>query len=163
MKFKIEKGCTLFDQLIYFQNRLNEVRKQSSEYCTSVGGKRYAPKSDCVDGGIGAIQFDKQPNGWKCVEKMRRLYFPKATNKIELENIKKLPIITDAEFCDIFGFKSQFVGLRFLTRPGYRMFNEEIVLVTIPTEAEYTPKDGMIEIMESEYKEIVEKYGGELF
>ena len=163
MKFKVEKGCQLFDQLIDFQNRLNDVRKQSSEYCNSVGSKRYAPKNDCVDGGIGAIQFDTAPTGWRCVEKMRGLYFPDVGNKAELEKIRQLPFITNDDFNGLFGFESQFVGLKFLSRAGYRLFNEEIALINIPTEAEYTPKDGMVEILESEYKEIVEKYGGELF
>jgi hypothetical protein len=156
MKYKISKESDL-----YFNLRALEVKIKAANYLAydvvkEFGAEKFALNPHSFAGGIGGIVFDRKPEGWKRVGKdWQDLYYPKASNKMDLEKIKGLPLVTEKEYNDITGFVgmqtiSSGQGFYLIGSPGI-YFGDEEILLDVNSQCTFTPKEGMIEILESEY------------
>lgn len=167
MKFKIEKGCVLYSKMTALQKKIDAANAEAVAFIKAKGwtGKHYK-RQYVLAGGIGAVEFDEKPDGWKTVgAKWQRLYYPKVKgNKELLKEMAALPVVKNDELKEILEYKTAgYVkngGLVIFTRPSIE-WKEEIILLEFPDEINYEPPFGMVEILSSEYKKIKEQGGVE--
>jgi hypothetical protein len=155
MKYIIKQGSDLFNKLKELQAKMKEVIEAQQKFLSQFGEKiEYYPRWHCIAGGVDGICFNKNPDPklWKKFD--RDGYTPKKSAKKLYEEMNSLPVVTNNEFNDLIGFKKAFLGKRVLFRPAVK-FEDDYVLVSVDTEVNYTPVEGMEEILDSEYKELV--------
>lgn len=162
MKFKVSKGTETFKKLQQLMSKIEDVDAQAKKVVKKLGGKEYASAQRSLAGGIAAIQFDEKPEGYKMVgEKWQRLYYPKATNKKDLNLISDLPTIEYAELNDIVGFKgpqttSHSLGLAWVSSVGLAM-GKTVAVIEVAEGCKYSPPKDILEIKDSEYQRIKKK------
>lgn len=160
MKYKIEKGTPVYDQMDALWKEASRCHDASYELAGEFGTTKIARSRKNVAGGIAAFQLDKKPEGWKMVgKKEQRLYFPKANLKELIKRINDLPVITDEQVCAILNFKPQTVstegGIAFLTVPTIEL-KDSVFLIDLPIYAKWDVPEGVVEILESEYLKLSE-------
>lgn len=155
MKFKIEPGCDLFDQLQQLKEQGLRFSKVASgwvaENCPGATGHCHA--HNAIWGGIGGVHYNIKPEGWKHVgPSCQSFYMPYRRDKKLWEAIAGLPIIHRNEFKDLIGY-GMYRGNGIISRmPGFRFFDNAILIDTSEcSHGEYIPKQGMVEILESVY------------
>ena len=158
MKYKILKGTELFDKLTELNNRMNEVKKAATELAKSLGGGDVATTGHYLAGGIDAIEFEEQPEGWKRVGKSwQGLYYPKSNKKAILKQIGELPVVRFNELNDIIGFRQGAIvshgGIGWATSVSMK-WHKDFILMLVPNGIEYTPVKDTIEILGSEYEQL---------
>lgn len=158
MKFKVEKGSNLHDQLTAIWAESARCNKAAQELADELGAKGIATMGRDIAGGIDAFQFDEKPEGWKVMgEKWQNLYFPKANLKDIRQRIADLPVVKKQQVADILKFSRQavavdggfcMVGLPTITKSG------EVFLMDILEKVVWDPVPGAIEILASEFNEL---------
>ena len=162
MKFKILPGSELFDKMKALEKQINDADNLAKDACKKLGGKQLATSGRYLGGGIEAIQFEETPdaNLWSKVNKYHSLYRPKVRNKEAWAIIQQLPILQSSDLNSILNFNDQTVSygdsLIFCSRPGV-FFGEKYFLVNISDGCKYTPVEGMVEILDSEYQQLNKK------
>ncbi len=154
MKFKVVKGTDTFSKLEAINKKNKECNKEALTLVESWGLEKFGIDSYGVAGGISCVKADEKPKGFKQVGKKNQgLYYPKANNKELINQIKALTVVSTNEFNECIGFESQFRGLS-----HYRYFGmitrSDYFLIDIDNECDYTPREDMLEILESEYKSL---------
>lgn len=157
MKFKVEKGCELYDRLKALHNRIKQVNAQATELVESLGYTRYCRSHWCIAGGISAIEIVNMPSDertkWTKMFKQSNLFMPRQ-NKQNSEiwaKIQALPRIEPMELNDILNFRAGASKmLSWSAHPGV-IWKEDYILIDVSDEHEYTPVAGMTEILVSEY------------
>ena len=170
MKFKVQKGCTLY-------NTLEALIKKSMD--CSKAARKLAKKYGATDifttgqrhraGGIDAFRFewgkDPDPALWRQVDKKNepRAFMPRwgkkfSANATIWKEIEELPTISYEEWNKTIGFKPSFgmdsseQGFAHYKSFGLGVhFKKGYALVVLHNNAEYKPKPGMTEILESEF------------
>ena len=159
MYFKVEKGVPLWEELEKIMNQIIHVRAEAYKLVEELGFTTYAPAHNVVAGGISALHCNFKPEGFREVgERWRNLYFPKAKNKVASEKIANLPVVQYDEYNSVIGFTEHFVGLTHIMCYGLKK-SGDVFLIKMHEKAEYTPIDGMIEILPSEYKMWIDAIG----
>lgn len=162
MKFKILKGTETFEKLTALAEEIKRVEIAADDLVRSVGGKTHCRSNFYLAGGVAAVVFDKQPEGWKKVGDDGH-YMPKVKNKELSERFKALPTLSLQLIQDITGYPSGEIGenkdgqlVRFGV-PGIA-WNDEYVLFNASSTAPWTPPNAdFIEILESEYIRLSEE------
>lgn len=156
MKFKVIPGCALF-------STLQEINK--GMICASAAIKdtliqkgftgNYASSGHSYLVACDAVEIlGPKPDAWKVMGyPYQQLYWPLAKNKKDQEWLRILPRISN----DILNLPLDFhfgsgPNLEVYYRPGVAWHKEYIVIDT--GNATYTPVEGMIEILESEYQKL---------
>ena len=160
MFFKVEKGVALWDNLEALMNKIISVRDQAKELVNELGFTEYGSAHFVVAGGISFVYSpDRKPDGYRSIGKSwQQFYFPKAVNKDICKKIADLPVIKYNEYNDVINFKDQFVGLTHIMSYGLKKVGD-IFLIDVSDQAKYTPVEGMVEILSSEYKMWVDSIG----
>jgi aconitase B len=154
MKYIIKKGTPLFDRLTTLKEKMKEVNKVRHEFLHQYADEiEYYERYHAIAGGIEAICFKSNPDPkqWKKFDK--DAFSPKKSAKELWDKFYGLPYVHNNEFNDIIGFKKAFVGNRVVLRPALNI-QDDYYLISVDTEIEYTPVEGMEEIKDSEYKEL---------
>lgn len=162
MKFKVVKGTETFDKLVAFRAHVDDVKKQAEDVVALLGGIRYCHKANKLAGGIGAIEFENKPDGYKVVgEKWQGLYYPKVSNKKDCALIEKLPTIEYNELNSIVNFKAPQTisterGILWVSTVTLT-FGDNESLIDVSNGCTYDPPADVVEILESEYDKIRKK------
>lgn len=162
MKFKISKGCDLYDELVAIQKKGSAAINAANKLCKQLGANSYIPEREAAWGGIMAFEFkDTPPEGFKPVYKKHQdnLYYPKATkkNKPLHVQINTLPSITYDQINKLVGFKQQTVttkGNLYWINTVTIVYKTGYILMATASGTRYKPKPGMVEIVESEYERL---------
>lgn len=159
MFFKVEKGVALWGNLEALMNKIISVRKAAADLTEELGFKKYGQAHFVIAGGISYIASNHHPDGYRKVgSKWDGLYFPKASNKEITKKISELPTISYDEYNAVINFKDQFQGLQHIMAYGLKKSGDTF-LIEVSDRADYTPVDGMVEILASEYKMWVDSIG----
>lgn len=156
MKFKVIKGTSLFNDLTQLNKKMNKVRAAAYKVAKSFNGTgRYATSGNTLAGGIDAIEFNEKPEGWKSVgNSWQNFYYPKVTNKEANKAICTLPYLSFDEINNLLNFKSNAYttneGIVWIKCPEVYWF-PTYILISLPDKVKYTPVDGMVEILGSEF------------
>ena len=157
MKYKVKTESELHGKFSSLMDRMTAYRKEALDLAESLGFDALGGKQSCAAGGVSCFQYEgpKPPEGYKRVGKdYQKLCFPKANNKEVLQKISELPLVMNEEYNGLINFEASFAGNVYIRRFGL-MERDGIYLIDT-AEAEYTPVDGMEEILESEYKRLKE-------
>lgn len=151
MYYKLESGSETYDKVSAIWDKIISYNKQAAELVESLGFTKYGKDNWNVAGGISCIQSDTKPDGYRQVgQKRENLYYPKASNKAVNDLINDLPLLSWDEYNSAIGFEQQFCGLRHIM--GYTMIKSDgFFLIRIYDECTYTPVDGLVEILSSEF------------
>lgn len=82
MKFKVLKGCELFERLVDLKNKMQIVQRQATELVESLGYTRHCPARYKLAGGVSAIEFPTadKVKGWvKVTNQNKRLHMPSSS------------------------------------------------------------------------------------
>ena len=157
MKYKVKQESELHGKFNSLMDRMIACRKEALDLAERLGFDALSGKHSCAAGGVSCFQYEgpKPPEGYKRVGKdYQKLCFPKANNKEVLQKISELPLVTNEEYNGLINFEASFTGDMYIRRYGLMERNGIYLIDT--GEAEYTPVDGMEEILESEYKRLKE-------
>jgi hypothetical protein len=159
MKYKILKGSLLFDKFIELRERMNKVQKEATELVESLGHSRYCPALYKLAGGVSAIEFPNSEKvaGWmKLTNQNKRLHMPSKikANEELLNKFKALPTLEFNELNDMINYDSKEAhNLVWSSHPGV-IWKSDYVLIDVNENMKYTPVEGMIEILQSEYNDL---------
>lgn len=159
MKYIIRKGTPLFEKLSEVKTKMNIAFEAAGKIIQRLGAVEYYQKysPDIFYGGIDAIYF---PNGnpdnkifkaYKGGGNGYNMFAPKIKSELYKE-IEALPTIQNKEVNDLINFKQGFIRNtnRYLFRPSIS-FKEDMVLISVDEDKEYTPVADMEEIKAEEY------------
>jgi hypothetical protein len=155
MKYIIKLGSDLFNKLKELQAKMKEANEARMNFLQRFADEiEYYPKHHILAGGVEAICFNQNPDPklWKKFGK--DAFAPKKSAKNLYEEMVSLPVVTNKELNDLIGFKKAWLDHRVIFRPAVT-FEDDYVLVSVDTEINYTPVEGMEEILDSEYKELM--------
>lgn len=156
MYYKLEKGNPTFKKLDAIWDKIQECNIKSADLVKELGFKEFAVSRRHVAGGISAIYSKEKIEGFKRVGKPHQyLIYPRANNKDVISKIEALPTVSYHEYNETIGFKEQFQRLNYLKRFGTKKVND-LYLIEVSTNADYTPTDDMVEITFTEYKRLSE-------
>jgi len=168
MKFIIKKGSKVYDQLRELEKKIIAAKKAAQKLRKELGAEDLATNSDHIAGGIDALQFQKQPDGYRKVgQPWQRLYYPKADylkkNKELAKKLRELPVVEAEELNDIVKFD----GMQMLEGDGAALLTivkcvgitcgKDYILMNTHEGAKYKPIPGIVEIKESEFQKMVSK------
>jgi len=157
MKFKVSKGTKLYEKFMVLRAKISLVNRESLELVESLGANKFCKKLNIAYGGIGAIQFEEKPRGWKMVgEQYDNLYYPKATEKELNIKFNALPTISFDEINELVKFHAPQTistdgGLQWIDCIGL-FWGNDCILISVTEGAKYEPIEDVVEILESEYK-----------
>jgi len=165
MKFKVDPNSELYQKLIKIENQFQETQKTINAYVKRIGGTAFSTNNfGHFIGQINGIQFEVIPDKskWKSVgPKHLNLFMPKANQRKLVDEIFSLPTMDKEEYESLFNLYDALVeqgdGLGLFTSPGLKYNRDtKTFLLSVPNGVEnFTPVDGMIEILESEYKKLL--------
>ena len=154
MYYKVEKGTETYLKLDNILKKTKECNNATINLVNSLGYKKFVLNSSFIAGGLSAIQAKKKPDGFKSSGYSNKsLYAPKKSNKALLNKISELPVVTYEEFNETIGFEQQFSDKYLHNTFGLSKRND-LFLIEVDDNCNYTPKPDMIEILSSEYKEL---------
>jgi len=154
MYYKLKKGSPTYDALKEVWEKMHKYNKKAFKLVEELGFKKFGINREGVAGGISCFQSSEKPEGYKSIGNSGdNLIFPKKNNKEVLEKIDALPIVSKKEFNDTIGFKEQFSDRMYHSSFGCKRV-DDVFLIEVSNECDYTPTEGMIEITFTEYKEL---------
>lgn len=154
MYYKLQKGNPTYDALKEVWEKMQDYNKKALNLVEELGFKKFGINQDGVAGGISCFQSSEKPEGYKRVGREGdNLIYPRNNNKEVLSKINALPVVSKKEFNDTIGFKEQFSERMYHSSFGCKRV-DDIFLIEVSNECDYTPAEGMIEITFTEYKEI---------
>lgn len=158
MKYIVEGSTDLYQKIKDVFDHANTIRTKCVDLCNQLGAETFASDTSYIAGSIVGFEFNEKPEGWKQVLKRRysNMYFPKSIkpnrdliNQIEsIERVSTKPLKDLLEYGNYLG-----PGGRFSTIPGMYMKNG-FILIDVPDWADYTPVEGMTEILVSKWKKL---------
>lgn len=157
MKYKISKESELGLKLLALKEKILKANEKAMSICLELGGEKVATNGRYLGGDIAAIRFSQKPEGWEVVgEKINRLYFPKADNKVALEKLEEVTPVELYELNNLLGFNEQSISydktnVWIIAIPTV-LFERNIILVHVKTGCKYQPVADMIEILDSDYQ-----------
>ena len=155
MYYKIEPGNVTHEKVKDTLQKLDSYIDQSESLVKELGFERYGKSHNGVAGGISCVESSSKPEGYVSVgKKWQNLYRPKANQKEIWAKIKALPVMSFEEFGEAIGFKPQFKGLTYHRACGITTI-KNTYLVEVSDKCDYTPAEGMVEILASEYKKLM--------
>lgn len=163
MRYKILKGCKLFDRLIALQEKCQEANKAAFDFAKKLGSDEIVSDINInnLAGGISGIKLNEKPQGWKLAapKYYSNVYFPKNTkaNKEILESIAYLPVVKNEELNKILNYNMwarEKNDKRVSFNPGVYWNSEDVIFVAVAEQVKYTPVEGMIEITVSEFNQL---------
>lgn len=160
MKYKVLKNSVTFKKLMELKKKAQAARKAAGSLVEKLGAENYCPDRRTLYGGISAVQFDKQPDGWKIISKQDGLYFPKniAANKKLLSEIEALPKLQYNDLNSIVGFSApQYIGLKVSFHVGLDYCNGGDIIISVTDGAKFKPSKDLKEILQSEYLRLTEE------
>jgi hypothetical protein len=167
MKFKILKGNPLFDGLAEIREQIKVAYIANKALAAEYGSDGVASHNHYLAGGIKAFHFQSGelpfPN-WKPMERgYTNWYMPKSPkNKRDplhevWAKINALPKVDDKGLQELLQYSIGLSGdgnaISIFSRPGVS-WHEDYILVKFPDGANYKPVEHMIEITDSEFKEL---------
>lgn len=162
MKYKVLKGTDLFEKFMEWDRKrtkcndvaLDLVHKIAEPFGGSEKGEHLGEGHAFDAGGISGIALKEKPANWKAVytKHYNNIYFPmqRKVNADLLKQINDLPKMPTKERNDIIGFQPHFGDHKYYRSYGIS-FKEECILIDMDNEVPFTPVEGMVEILESEY------------
>ena len=157
MYYKLEPGNATYEKVKETLKKCEKYDDEARALVKELGFERHGSDLYGRAGGISCVEADTKPEGYIKVGKTWQcLYYPKASNKEVIKKIKALPVMSNEEFNNSIGFKSQFVGLTHYRSFGI-MKSGETYLIEIGDACKYAPAEGMVEILASEYKKLKEE------
>lgn len=157
MKFKIAYGTALYQIFADWFKRKNKADEIARDLALEFGAETFAMVRDHVAGFL--FPSTTPIEGWRVSDRRQnmRIHIPRSskTNKGLLERIASIPFPKRQELADAVGFKTQVVGMAFISGIGCKL-TPAFVLVEIRENAQYDPLPEMIEITVSEYKALSE-------
>lgn len=155
MYYKVEKGTEIYNKLDKVWDKMIKYNNISLEFIKSIGFNKFGVSHKGVAGGVSCIESDYKPEGFKQVGKTHQnLFYPKQNNKELLKRIEELPIVSYSEYNDVIGFVPHSKNLKYFNSYGSEKIGN-IYLITLSDDCEYQPKEDMVELKVSEYKEIL--------
>lgn len=157
MKYKVEKGTPLFDAFDDVYTLIKYCNTKALELSESLGFKEFGSNTSEIAGGIYCFYSEEKKEGYKTVGKpYQNLIFPKAQNKELLLKIAELPVVKLEQYNELISFKQRFSsderGLIHIRSFGSQISNcGNYYLLDIDPKSDFEIKEGMIEILESEY------------
>jgi hypothetical protein len=154
MYFKIEPGNATYEKVKQTLAKCILYNQKAKSLAKELGFEKFGISKHHRAGGISCFESNTKPEGFVTVgKKWQNLFYPKSKNKEVIEKIKELPVMSFEEFGDAIGFKPQFKGLNYHRAYGLKQV-DDFFLIEIDDNCDYTPVDGMIEILASEYKSL---------
>jgi hypothetical protein len=164
MYFKIENSSETFKSLIQLKKRNKECHLAACALATELGGNEkgsYIGLNSMynLSGGISGIMMEEKKPGWVNVYKKtyNNCYFPQknlSANKEVLEKINSLPTTSLDDLNKIVNFEEQSVGRHHYTNPIIH-WNDDACIMQIHDRCKYTPVNGVVEILGSEYEKLL--------
>lgn len=153
MKYIIKPGSKLYNKLERLKFKMKKANDAQYKFLSKFGreGGFYVPLHT-IAGGVEAICFEENPDP-KLWKKFRNGYSPKKSAKKLLEEFNSLPVVKNEELNNIINFKRASFERQVIFRPEFCM-KDDYFLISINSEINYTPVEGMEEILDSEYKEL---------
>lgn len=152
MKYIIRKGVPLFDRLQLLYQKMKEANAATRDFLSRFGKEvEYYPAPHCLAGGVQSICFPHNPNSelWK---RGAGGYIPKKNAKDLQFEFYDLPVVKNNELNSLVGFKNMsWAGKRVWFRPAWTV-GDDYHLIDVNSDIDYTPVEGMEEILESEFK-----------
>ena len=155
MYFKLEPGNATYPKVLEAFEKIHSYTEQAQAVCKELGFERFGKSQRGIAGGISCLEANPKPEGYVSVgKKWQNLVYPRSNNKAALEKIKALPVMTYEEFGRAIGFLPQIKGLTHYRSCGFEKVGETY-LIEVADQCDYTPAEGMVEILASEYKEMI--------
>jgi hypothetical protein len=159
MKFIVRKGTETFDKLKNLVGVMQYCHEKAFDLIKELGYESWCAPRDfnSMAGGICGFIADKQPEGWRKLDK--DIYFPirnRKANKELLERIENLPQVKSESLNEILHFSPQIVEHLYISRPAF-IPSQDYFLISINEKADYEPLPDMEEITFSEYKRLTEQ------
>lgn len=151
MKYQVMPGTTLHAALLDLWQRRRECRAEADAFARRLGFSKYVEPMESSGGGIVALQ-GKAPKGQYTrigIKGMADCWRPK--NKAVLAQMAELPCVLRSEINTLLNFDPLTAGAgpTYLS-PGV-FVHDDLVLVSVMETPNYTPADGMAEILTSDY------------
>lgn len=157
MKYKILKGSKTFEELNSLHQRMTECNLAATALAKELGGTdKILFGGRRIAGGLEGIWFETKPEFWKLTHRDWHNFFcPKICKQTEdvRERINALPEVKYEDLNKIVGFKYQVVNLTWHNIPGV-VWGDDLCLLNVDSNCEFTPNGDMVEILDSEYKQI---------
>lgn len=169
MKFKIPKGSDVYNSLVKLFDRGEKCSDAASKLAKHFGAENYGKRNSSPQyfGGADAFKFSigKEPdkNLWRKADKANpRFFIPKAKNKQAWDKIKSLPSVSIDEINNAVSFPK---GLHAVTEGNGISIIHTVVLnrgksyflLSVHNKIPYKAPKGVVEILESEYTNLLEK------
>jgi hypothetical protein len=164
MKYKILPGTPLFDSIQELKRFGIEADKSAEKWIIDFFGefKKYVMPYGNTWGGISAVVLDQKPEGWRIHgDKWNSCFAPKAVNKKIWAEWAALPCVKDSEIKTLLNYGTYSgvksgggMGIIWSTMPGLVIANDYVLVEASEIAKAYTPVDGMVEILGSEFLEL---------
>jgi len=156
--YKILPGCPLFDAMQRLRERGRKYDALAQKWVREHFGedKPFGRDRGCVWGGVGVVQLDRKPSGWKYHGPRHKKQFRPHDTQVEiLKELKMLPTVHRDEIRALLNYEEYegtYRGSCYISFVPSMFFTDKYILIK-PAEfvTTYKPVKGMIEILGSEY------------
>lgn len=158
MKFKIPQGCDLFNAFSEKLELGRQYQELAKQWAVRNGSEEWVQPHSAFKGGVAGLVMKEKPNGWALLD--AGIYRPRLGSSL-FKEMKALPFVGDAEINELISYTPKSVATgsgKFMRmyHPGVRVLDDCILLSFKDYITYYKPVDGMVEILESEYHQLVE-------
>lgn len=141
-----EKAKDWHENYTYLDNKVWEII-ESLPYSIP---ENQAIMADRTGTHVIGIQLNEKPEGWKQVgSKEENFYYPKASNKKEIELLESINLPTRSELFKLFGYDNTYWG-----QPGYSFGDDVIGIIYHEDKTLYKVPSDLIEITRTEFENI---------
>lgn len=158
MKFKILPGCDLFNAFCEILEQGKNYQLLARQWAEPQGANEWAEPHSAFSGGVAGLVFAKKPNGWTTIDV--GVFRPRLGSALYKE-MKALPFVGAATINELVGYTPRYVAVSggkfmLMRHPGVKVLDGCILLSFKDYITYYKPVEGMIEILESEYRSLIE-------
>jgi hypothetical protein len=166
MKYKVEPGNDLFEQLKTLFLRMVSCNKAAIDLCKLIAGEDAVPliHGKYLAGGLDGIHNKVKPNMdiWRHMGDVENEnYYPRPHNVETIKLFESLPRVAWRDLNSILGYLGNQTVKgkkgKMVVRGAAVKFHEDFILVKIHDNTKYRPLPDMIEIDDEEYYELEEK------
>jgi len=167
MNYKVIPGSEVHLKLLELKKQIIQAREASFAIMDEVRAESITESHMKLAGGISGFIFKTPPDTavWKRIQTGYSSYgyFPKSikANKDLCKRISELPLVDTKDLREIIGYKFQTYaspggGILMSSAPAIHWsIDNQIIILQTANQAKYTPVDGIIEILGSEYEALL--------
>jgi len=153
MKFKVEQSHPLFAELrdLFTEGQRCEDKAEGWLVRNTGRSRKFGSPDHALFGGIAIVQLPSNRNGWKCVDRKRRLFKPTGATE---QAVNKLPTVPKDRLRGLLNY-GRYPGPRGINTIPSVNIGEDYAIIAVPDHVRgYEPVDGMRELFGSEYNRL---------